>query len=137
MWFAELGTSVFKTTLQDRVFEFTVGWFGVNRLEKLAIGYFKHSDERESIHKIPTLDVAFDVDLIIPDDLDPRIPHKADPLVEPLVIRAHMLRSSISSKRTEIVSISYAEERRSGTKGEVSSSKHPLTPNSERTSFTP
>jgi hypothetical protein len=69
MWFAELSTSVFKTTLQDRVFEFTVGWFGVNRLEKLAIGYFKHSDERESIHKIPTLDVAFDVDLIIPDDL--------------------------------------------------------------------
>jgi hypothetical protein len=90
MWFAELGTSVFKTTLQDRVFEFTVGWFGVNRLEKLAIGYFKHSDERESIHKIPTLDVAFDVDLIIPDDLDPRIPHKADPLVEPLVISAYV-----------------------------------------------
>lgn len=87
MWFTELGTATFTIEVGRLSFEMAVGRVGVTDKEKLAIGLFKHSDERDPRHisEIPTLNLSTSVDVELPASMDDRVIGSADAAVEPFV----------------------------------------------------
>ena len=89
-WLLEMRDAVFSVEAAGLTWSVSSGRVGIDDKEKLAIGLFKHSDERDPrfITEIPTLNLTAPVDIEGAKDLDDRRIGVADGLVEPFVRRA-------------------------------------------------
>ncbi len=74
LWITELGCDKYKFKLREKYFNISVGKFGINEKEKYALSLFYHADERQlaNISEIPTIDIAFNIDAKIPEDISKR-----------------------------------------------------------------
>ena len=90
MLMSEIGTAVFPVSIDGAEFVIRREKFGMTGFEKRAIARFRHSDEREPglIHPLLTLEVATEIDLDVPLDLDDTKLGAADELVEAFISQA-------------------------------------------------
>lgn len=90
LWLMELQNSAFQVKSRDLVFSIQCGQIGLNQKEKVAIGLFKHSDERnpQSITPISSLNLSTRVDVQLPDELEDAAIGSANKIIEPYAITA-------------------------------------------------